>query len=47
MTSLCSQKRRLRIISMVNKYKALKEIEVGQSYIATQRKYDVATLKSF
>ena len=48
MTSVCCYKRQLRTTSsLVNKYKTLKEIELGQSYIATLTKYDVATLKSF
>ena len=47
MTFACCHKRRLRTISLVNKYKALKETEVGQSYIATLRKYDAVTLKRF
>ena len=35
MTFACSYKRLLSTASLVNKYKVLKEIEEGQSYIAT------------
>ena len=42
MASERSLKRRLSSKSLIDKYKALKEIEEGQSYIATSIKYGVA-----
>ena len=42
MASVRSLKRRLSSTSLIDKYKALKEIEEGQSCIATSRKYGVA-----
>ena len=42
MASVRSLKRRLSSASLIDKYKALKEIEEGQSCIATSRKYGVA-----
>ena len=42
MASVRSLKRRLSSASFIDKYKALKEIEEGQSCIATSRKYGVA-----
>ena len=42
MASAQSLKRRLNSTSLIDKYKALKEIEEGQSCIATSRKYGVA-----
>ena len=42
MASVRSLKRRLSSTSPIDKYEALKEIEEGQSCIATSRKYEVA-----
>ena len=42
MASVRSLKRGLSSTSLIDKYKALKEIEEGQSCIATSRKYGVA-----
>ena len=42
MASVRSLKRRLSSTSLIDKYKALKEIEEGQSCIASSRKYGVA-----
>ena len=42
MASVRSLKRRLSSTSLIDKYKALKEIEEGQNCIATSRKYGVA-----
>ena len=42
MASVQSLKRRLSSTSLIDKYKALKEIKEGQSCIATSRKYGVA-----
>ena len=42
MASVGAYKRRLSTTSLVDKYKALKEIEGGQSCISTSRKYGVA-----
>ena len=42
MASVRSLRRRLSSTSLIDKYKALKEIEEGQSCIATSRKYGVA-----
>ena len=42
MASVRSLKRHLSSTSLIDKYKALKEIEEGQSCIATSRKYGVA-----
>ena len=41
MASVRSLKRRLSSTSLIDKYKALEEIEEGQSCIATSRKYGV------
>ena len=42
MAAVQSSKRRLACLTIVNKYKALKEIDAGQSCIATAKKYGVA-----
>ena len=42
MAAVQSSKRRLACLTIVNKYKAFKEIDAGQSCIATAKKYSVA-----
>ena len=42
MAAVQSSKRRLTCLTLVNKYNALKEIDAGQSCIATAKKYGVA-----
>ena len=42
MAPVQSSKRRLAFLIIVNKYKTLKEIDAGQSCIATAKKYGVA-----
>ena len=42
MAALQASKRRLAAVALVSKYKALKEIDEGQSCIATAKKYGVA-----
>ena len=42
MAPVQSSKRRLACLIIVNKYKTLKEIDAGQSCIATAKKYGVA-----
>ena len=42
MASVQAAKRKLATVSLVNKYKALKEIDSGQTCVATARKYGVA-----
>jgi len=42
MAAVQSSKRKLACLTIVNKYKALKEIDAGQSCIATAKKYGVA-----
>ena len=39
MAAVQSSKRKLTCLTIVNKYKALKEIDTGQSCIATAKKY--------
>ena len=42
MAAVQASKQRLAIVSLVDKYKALKEIDRGQSCVATAKKYGVA-----
>ena len=42
MAAVQTFKRRLAAVILVNKYKALKEIDEGQNCIATAKKYGVA-----
>ena len=42
MAAVQSSKRRLACLTIVNKYMALKEVDAGQSCIATSKKYGVA-----
>ena len=42
MTAVQASKRRLATVTLVNKYKALKEIDGGQNCVATAKKYGVA-----
>ena len=42
MAAVQSSKQRLTCITLVNKYKALKEIDVGQTCISTAKKYGLA-----
>eukprot|EP00795_Rhopilema_esculentum_P016356 gene16356-7750_t len=42
MAAVQSSKRRFACLSIVNKFKALKDIDAGQSCIATAKKFGVA-----
>ena len=42
MAAVQSWKRRLTCVTLVNKYKALKEIDAGQTCLSTAKKYGVA-----
>ena len=42
MTAVQASKRKLATVTLVDKYKALKEIDRGQSCAATAKKYGVA-----
>ena len=42
MAAVQSSKRRLTCVTLVNKYKPLKEIDAGQTCISTTKKYGVA-----